>query len=204
MPFNIQSFLTNVKQQGYLKNNFFDVLVQLDSTSVVPRPDNAATPGQLKFRIDGIKLPETLVHCLEVNRYGVGRKFPIPISTIHTETTLSIICDSENVIWPFFVDWKEAVFSSTYDNNNNFPLFVTRYLKEITGTVQVNMYDSTGVSNMNLNMYDCFPMMVTNPQLSWGGHDDLYRIGVTFQCGYYTINDSPTANIQGNQIVSGS
>ena len=137
---------------------------------------------------------------MEVNRYGVGRKFPIPISTIHTETTLSIICDSENVIWPFFVDWKEAVFSSTYDNNNNFPLFVTRYLKEITGTVQVNMYDSTGVSNMNLNMYDCFPMMVTTPQLAWGGHDDLYRIGVTFQVGYYTIDGSPTASIQGTGI----
>ena len=113
MPFNIDSFKSNIDNNGYLKNNQFEVILNPPPVLLDTSLNNLGTPRNvrnitdaLRFRIEQVRVPGVNLLMTDVNRYGVGPTQKQPINAMFNETSFSILVDGYGEIWQLWYNWR--------------------------------------------------------------------------------------------------
>lgn len=207
MAFNINKFLTNVRDFGYLDNNSFEVFVQ--TPTVMTKNGgvlgNQGTPSSFKkisenmsFRIDQVRAPGISIMSLDVNHYGIGPTQKKPVNAQYQEISISMIGDHYCEFWQYWYQWTNAVFQYSSVSGNQAPNYTAEYKEDFSSTIVIMFYDHFGNIIQKLNLFEAFPTAIREFPLSWGD-PNLMRINVQLAYTEYTIEGS---TIQRNQPQS--
>jgi hypothetical protein len=203
MPFNINDFKANIEDYGYLKTNLFEVYVQ---------PPNVLFGGALNsdgdvlqmndlsnlqtFRIDQVRVPGISLASADVSRYGAGPTQKQPFSAQFNETSFSVLCDNQAVVWQYWYNWVRAVyeFNGTEDSGfgeiNRFATHLSEYKSDYATTMQIVMYDQEGNTVQRINLYEAFPTAIRDIPLAWGDDGNMIKIDVNIAFTDFSIVNS--------------
>jgi hypothetical protein len=180
MPFNIDTFKSEIEQNGYMKNNHFRVTLR------PPRIFNqTAVANAISFRAESIKAPGIQLLVADNNRYGVGPTQKQPFSAQYSDNSMSIICDSYGRIWNFWYEWARRIFEFN-GVENGLPNYVTEYKDNYSTTIQVTSYDVSGEPIQEFNMFEAFPTNIGEVGFNWG-NSELTKLNVGFTYSGYTM-----------------
>jgi hypothetical protein len=200
MPFNINSFKTNIEGYGYLKNNHFEVLISPPRILLNGSVNNLGTPttireinNNLKFRIEQVRAPGINLISADINRYGIGPTQKQPFNAQFSETTFSILSDGYGEIWQYWYNWLRAIFefngtdSSRVGPANSVARYTTEYKDNYSTTMQIVIYDTYGNAIQRINLFEAFPTSLREVQLSWGDAQNLLRLNVSITFSEFHI-----------------
>lgn len=207
MAFNINKFLTNVRDFGYLDNNSFEVFVQTPPAMTQNGGvlGNQGSPSSFKkitenmsFRIDQVRAPGISIMNLDVNHYGIGPTQKKPVNAQFQEISISMIGDHYCEFWQYWYQWTRSVFQYTGTSAGQAPTYTAEYKENFSSTIVIMFYDHYGNIIQKLNLFEAFPTAIRELPLSWGD-PNLMRINVQLAYTEYTIEGS---TIQRNQAQS--
>lgn len=198
MAFNINRFLTNIKDYGYIDNNSFEVFVQTPAilTENGGVLNNQGTPASLRkiaenmsFRIDQVRAPGISIINLDVNHYGVGPTQKKPVNAQFQETSISIIGDHYCEFWQYWYQWTRAIYQYNGTSAGQAPTYTADYKDRYSSTISIFIYDHYGNIIQKVNLFEAFPTAIRDFPLSWGD-SNLMRINVQLAYTEYTIENS--------------
>lgn len=185
MPFNINSFKTNIKDYGYLDNNSFEVLVQ------TPRALSAGLSGtqiaqNMSFRIDQVRAPGINLMTADINRYGIGPTQKHVINAQFQEIYFSVLCDEFAEIWDYWYEWTRLCFQYNGTQNGAGPSYTAEYKDNFSSTVVIQIFDHFGNLVRSLNLFEAFPTSLREVPLAYGD-PGLLKINVAMMYTEYTV-----------------
>jgi len=216
MPFNIDSFKSNISKDGYLNNNKYEVIIVPPPMFSVNLARNGirltssyGVANSLRFRIDSIKAPGITILSADNNRYGVGPTQKNPYNVQFNEIGLSFITDKKADLWQFFYQWTREIFQynpadtvlstvggiasafgldlgGIFSNSTNYS---ANYKEDYAALVQIYIYDNFGELAQVVNLYDAFPTAINEVNLGWGNNNQAMRIGVTLTFKEFTMTN---------------
>jgi hypothetical protein len=200
MPFNINSFKSHIDDNGYLKSNQFEVIMNPPPILLNAAINNLGTPQNIRnitdgmrFRIEQVRAPGINLLMTDINRYGVGPTQKQPFNAHFTETNFSILVDGYGEIWQYWYHWLRTIFefngteSARTGDANRIPTYTTRYKSEYSTIMQIIIYDPFGNAIQRVNLYEAFPTALREIPLAWNDAGNLMRLNVTVAYTDYTI-----------------
>jgi hypothetical protein len=202
MPFNIDTFKSNLDEYGYLQNNKYEFIVFPPPMFVgktllnvsVPTTENSSygITNNLRFRIDSVRAPGIQLLSADNNRYGIGPTQKQPFGAQFNELGISFISDAYGELWQYWYNWLREIyqFTGTDGSVNNSATYTSRYKSEYATFAQLFIFNNEGDVVQTFNFYDIFPTTLSEPPLSWSDNNTLLKIGVTLSYKEYTIEGS--------------
>ena len=200
MPFNINAFKSHVEKTGYLKNNQFEVFVQLpqifqnSSLNNLGINTNLKTIGDsLRYRVEQVRVPGINLLSSEISRYGIGPTQKMPHSAHFSEITLSILVDGSAELWQFWYNWIRSIFefngneSSRVGQANRIPTYTNEYKENYSSIVMILVYDNFGNTIQRINLFEAFPTSIREIPLFWGDSQNLMKLSVSLSFSEYTV-----------------
>lgn len=209
MTFNINRIKENISGYGYLKQNKFEVFVQVppflqnSSLNVNGNETNVNTLNDIhRFRIEQVRAPGISLLSSDVRRYGIGPTQKFPYNAQYFDTTFSILVDKNTTIWDFWYNWVNGIFNfnGTEANGTNLisggriPTYTTRYKDVYSTIMMIVLYDDFGNTVKTINLYDAFPSSIREIPLAWNDSQSLLRLSVSITYSSYTIVGSNVEN----------
>jgi hypothetical protein len=215
MPFNINSFKTNIVDYGYLPTNKFELFL---SPPAILRNSNINTLGtdapveriikNHQFRINQIRAPGVNLSVVDNAVYGIGTNQKFPVNAQFNDMSFEIFSDGYGEIWQFWHNWINTIFGFTSTTNaatgqaNKFASYTAKYKDEYSTTIQLRIYDNFGNDIQNFNFFEAFPISLREVPLSWGASNDMIKLTVGLTYKEHTIDGSSvTKNL--NTLNSG-
>lgn len=208
MAFNINKFLTNIRDFGYIDNNSFEVFVQTPPVMTANGGvlGNQGSPSSfakitenMSFRIDQVKVPGISIVASDINHYGIGPTQKKPTNAQYQETNISMIGDHFCEFWQYWYQWTRSVFQYNGTSGGQAPTYTAEYKDQYSSTMSIFIYDHFGNIVQKVNLFEAFPIAIRETPLSWGD-SNLVRINVSIAYTEYTIEGS---TIQRNESQSG-
>ena len=200
MPFNINILKSNIENQGYIKNNAFEVVIVppqvLSNQSINNLGTSIPVPvivRNLKYRIEKLTAPGIALICSDVNRYGVGPTQRMPFAAQYQEISFSILCDGFGDIWQFWHNWLKGIYdfngsdSARVGNASRFASYLTEYKSRYSTTMQIIIYDMYGNAINRVNLLEAFPTSVREIGLSWSDNSNLMKLSVSIAYTEHTL-----------------
>ena len=205
MPFNIDSFKSNIDSYGYLTSNKFEVYISppkiLFNSSInnigTPTPVSRIVDG-LRFRIEQVRVPGVNLLSSDINAFGVGITQKQPFNAQLADTTFSILVDGYGEMWQFWYNWIRQIVqfngteSSRVGNANRIANYTVAYKDDYSTIMQIVIYDTFGNAIQRVNLYEAFPTSLREVPLAWGDNSNLMRIAVSVTFSEFTLNGSVT------------
>jgi hypothetical protein len=180
MPFNIDTFKSEIEQNGYMKNNHFRVALR------PPRIFNdVATANALSFRAESIKIPGVQILTADNNIYGVGMTQKQPYNSQLQDNSMTVLCDSYGRIWNFFYEWARRITNFNGQDNAVATYFV-EYKDNYATTIQITTYDVAGEQIQEFNLFDAFPTSIAETNMNWG-NSEVTKLNIGFSYSGYNI-----------------
>ena len=199
MPFNINTFKTNIEDFGYLKTSYFQVTITpppILQDSANYNNNEAASINtiiqNISFRGDQIKIPGIVLNTVDINRYGVGPTQKMPISAQFDEISFSMISDDSGDIWQFWHNWAKGIFDFTgaayasKGNPNRLATYTNEYRDNYATTIEIKIFDDYGNLAQTIDLYEAYPSAVRDVPFSWGDQNIL-KVNVNLTFKEYTI-----------------
>jgi hypothetical protein len=209
MPFNINSFKTNVSDFGVLPTNKFELYVSPPNLLINNEINNLGkgaavrdTINMLKFRSESLNAPGIALRTANINRYGIGpeQKYPVNAQQF-ADMQISIISDRYGDIWQFWYNWIRAVwqFNGVEDGtatgkSSRFATYTAEFKDEYSTTMQLLIYDTFGKVQQTINLYEAYPTTLREIGFDWSDDDNLLRINVSISYKDYTLVGSTIKN----------
>lgn len=202
MSFNVSNFKQNVDYYGYIKNNKFEVYVQVPKfmSGKTMRLDNKLIPVRqignlLKYRIEQVRTPSVSLISVDTNRYGIGPTQKMPFNAQFFDTTFSILLDRNTDLWDFWYNWTNAIFNfNGQEQNGNaifkggrIPSYTVEYKDEYASNMMIVIYDDRGRMVKTINLYEAFPSSIREVQLAWNDNINLMRLQITVTYSSYSF-----------------
>lgn len=203
MPFNLNTFKSEISTNGILHSHNFEVMLTLPGiigTTVGgggTALDTTTAANMLLLRAEAIRIPGILLKTADVARYGVGPNSKWPFSAGFVDTSFTFICDREGSLWTMFYLWMNAIFGFSGADTaatggggggatavNTTATYQVAYKDDyVAPTMSYLIYTSTGELAQTLNFYDGYPVSMNDMPLEWGETNNLLRvtIGMTFR-----------------------
>lgn len=131
----------------------------------------------LNLRCENTQLPGRTFATTEQKTYGPIEKYPY-LNT-YTDIDFTFIVDDDMQQKILFDAWLNFI-NPLYNNN-------IRYKQEYATILTVNQYDVTNKLSYSVNLYDAFPISISQMDLDWSG-DGYHKLGVTFAYTYWQNN----------------
>lgn len=219
MPFNINSFKTNINSFGYLPSNKFEVYLRPPDILLNNAINIAGTDTEvadivelLKFRVESIKAPGITLISADVAKYGIGPTQKMPFNAQMGEITLSILSDGYGDLWRFWHNWIRGIFefngldSAQGNQANKLPSYTVEYKNNFSTVMQLIIYDMFGNAINKINMYEVFPTAMKDIELNWSETNSLLRLEINLSFTEFTIIGNSIKNDEyfTNQRLSNS
>jgi hypothetical protein len=200
MPFNINSFKSNVKDYGYLKTNLFEVYINPPRILLGKMINNTGTEASVKaindmqrFRIDQVRAPGISLASADVSRNAVGPTQKQPYNAQYSELSFSILCDAKGFVWHYWYNWLNSIFEfNAYEDSNlavinQLPSYASEYKDNYATTMQIVIYNQTGGIAQRINILEAFPTALREVAFAWGDNGNMVKINVSISYSYYTM-----------------
>lgn len=208
MPFNINSFKTNISDFGVLPTNKFELYVNPPNALINNNINNMDkevnvrdTISMMKFRSETLNAPGIALLTAPINRYGLGTPQKYPVNALFSDISLTIISDRYGDIWQFWYNWIRTVWQftgvedgSATGKSSRFATYTAEYKDEYSSTMQILIYDAFGKVQQTINLYEAYPVTMKDVALSWDSTDDLMKINVNITYKDYTLVGSTINN----------
>lgn len=208
MPFNIDSFKSNLESYGYLKRNSFEVGVQtpnfMAGGSVISNNNSQTNletiKRMLKFRIDQVSIPGVSILSGDTPIYGVGPTQKMPYGAFFHDISFSVLLDKKAELYDFWYNWVRYVFefNGAEAPGQRTPAFSTRYKDDYSSMMQLLIYDDEGNIAKRVNLYEAFPSSVREVPVSWNDNGDLLRIAVSITYSHFSVEGSDISTPNSN------
>ena len=208
MPFNINTFISDYKKNGYLQNNSFQVFIPsppiLQDSAINNNGtliDPKAMTRELTFRAESFKAPGMILsdHNL-VQRYGVGIPQKYPANARVTDGKLIFVSDKYGSLWQFWYHWVNGIFGFAGADNatgstvvNSTASYQLEYKSKYAVTITVLVYNKTGKVAQTINLYNCYPTALQDVPLSWS-NQELMKLTVDITFRDFSIQGAGTVH----------
>lgn len=180
---SLQNFISEVKNNGLMKNTHFGVLINIPTNSKNEPiiKDSVASAAQLKSYImfcDSTSLPGTSLSTVDVSPYGEIREQPT--QRIYDPVSLSFYVDADLKIKRFFDLWINYIINPITRNH--------AYYNDYTTTVEIYVFDTEHNEKYKVTLFECYPKSVSEIQMSYGA-EGIMKLNVAMQYRYYRVWD---------------
>jgi hypothetical protein len=183
MPFNIDTFKSNLEDYGYLQNNKYEARIfapNFLSGANGALTSNERVANSLRFRIDSVRAPGIQLLSADNNRYGVGPTQKQVMSAQFNEMSISILADGYGEIWQFWYDWIRGIYEFTSDSaTNRQGIYASRYKNDYSSIMEIIVYNNVGEIVKTFNIIDVFPTSLNEVSLSWNDTNQPLRLGIS-------------------------
>ena len=209
--FNIDTFKGNIFKTGILRDNKFEVLIEVPRFLVTQQASGlTATPfnttsSELRFWCEAADIPGIQVATHEVRRYGYGPFERKPFNVTFTQSSMVILGDAGGRNWDLFQKWIQYIHNFDYARQGNnggiglggLGVFETNY-KGTAGdsyatNITVIVYDDAGKEKIKVKLIDAYPTFLGDIKLNWSNTNGFMRIPVTFT--FFTWTNELTGNV---------
>lgn len=218
MAFNVANFASNLGQHGILHANKFEVEI---ANKIIPSSGSTTIFDYMKShnnlnaqniqsfdggllihrdRIESIKLPGLTVDTFQSRRYGVGPQISSGTNIRFDPISISVVADRDMKLYNFFYIWLSTVFSfdgnfNLSNNLSNNPSFTTEYKERYSTDISVKIFDTSGNVKSKYQFFDAFPTGLSDPSLSWGNTNTLYKFDVNFSYTNWTLTNNNSTQL---------
>jgi hypothetical protein len=196
MTFNLNKFLTNIRDFGYIDNNAFSVMVQTPPIMAGGFLNNQGTDTSIykiaenmSFRIDQVRAPGVSLFTADVQRYGIGPTQKQTINSQFQEVNISMLGDHYCEFWQFWYNWTRAIFQFNGTSAGQAPNYTAEYKDQYSSTIVIFIHDHYGNNIQKINLFEAFPTAIREFPLSWGD-PNLLKINVSIAYTEYTIENT--------------
>ena len=168
-------------QQDLARPNRFDVNINIPLV-LIPYISSARS---LNYRCEAAQLPGRTIATTEQRTYGPIEKYPY-LNT-YGDIDLTFIVDDDMQQKIVFDAWLNFI-NPLYNNN-------MRYKQEYATILTINQYDVTNNLTYSVNLYDAYPVSVSQMDLNWSG-DGSHKLTVTFAYTYWQNNSVQALGMQ--------
>lgn len=183
MPFNIDTFKSNITDYGYLQNNKYEARVFAPpflSNTNGQLTSNDRISNNLRFRIDSVRAPGIQILSADNNRYGVGTTQKQVMNAQFNDINISVISDGSGEIWQFWYDWIRGIYQFTSDaGTNQQASYASRYKDDYSSTMEILVYDNIGEVIKTFTLLKVFPTSINEVPLSWNDMNQPLRFGIS-------------------------
>jgi len=202
--FNIGAFISEIKTRGVMRTQFFHV--DIGVPKYMQNMYNLAEKDSISMRCEATALPGIdLADGFGGPRAGYGVKEYIPYNVEHKAINFTFILDQETRVHDFFMRWINCIVN--YNNNYgtslnskvdhggiNFNTYEVGYKEDYASTMNVYTYNPNGDETFNVQLFQAFPISVSEVPMTWNDTDKIGRLTVpiTFKSFKYQTNLSTT------------
>lgn len=196
--FDIKEFKSYIGNTGTLPTNRYYVgipvpRVLFNSQLVVNNVQRRMTQftEDLQFRAEAVRAPGVTINMTNVNRYGVGPIQKFPYNAQFTDTSMTFLADKESLVWIFFYNWMNNVFSFSQDESpdGNYARFRSNYMMDYVVDIKIYVYDYDGKLSTTVELIDAYPISMNDVNLAWGDNNQAKKITVSFAFNYWRMAD---------------
>jgi len=193
MPFNVNNFIGNLNKSGVLRNNLYDISIELPSIFRTSGQGTRALTSKItnfddiiKFRSEEVTLPGINLDVTETRRYGVGPQIKNATNVNFSNISIGFIETKKHEIYKFFYEWLTTIFDFTGAGkiilDSAIPRYNVEYKKYYATNMRINVYSgepdvSSPVSIVVIK--DVFPVAMSEKTLSWGDTNSLYKVNIS-------------------------
>lgn len=189
--FSINAFRSEIHSKGVMRPQYFHVEIHRpktlekaysDITNIALRCESTVLPG-IDLQ-DGYNGP----------RAGYGVKEYIPYNVDHKPINFTFIMDEGTYVQDFFLRWMNSIVnfnnqtsSSTvnkdvihysYRGSKLYDAYEVGYKDDYSTIVSIYGYNPLGEQTFNVNLYQAFPISISDVQLTWNDTDQIGRLTV--------------------------
>lgn len=205
MAFNINSFITNMKRDGF-RPNLFEILITLPGTLNIGSPNNTGAGGvnvsQFTFKAKATAIPGSTIGVAPLSYFGRAAKFAG--NRVFDNWTVSVIMDETDFATQgtrgMFENWS-ALINKHVQNSRSAGLVEPSQVGYF-GRGEIIPYSKDGKDlNARYYMEGCFPIDIGPMPLDWGDNDRIAEFNVTFafqwwnSLGATAVNDATTPGL---------
>ena len=190
MVFNINEFKSNIAVNGgLLKNNRFAVLISKPNCL----PASFSDLNSLAFYAESASVPGMALQSAEMRREGIGNLEKTPWGAAFTDINISFRIDQKTKVWNFFQVWMNKIYDFDISMENRARSYYEMEYKDNYATMMTifvyNEIDSGAAPIISIDLYDAFPISISDMQMNWGGAD-IMKLNVTFNFKSWSLRES--------------
>lgn len=210
MTFDINSFKSELNQNGYIKPHDYNLLIYLPpimagstlfGSTGVSASASSVVP-LLSMRVNECRSPLLTLVSSDVSRYGIGPTQKMPHNAQFQDMWISIICDKYGTIWNFWHTWLNSIFSFSPIYNaqtgtpyNSVASYTTEYKSNYSSNMLLNIYDQMAGTILEFNMSMAFPIQMREVALSWNSQNEIVLLNIDLTYKDYSIVGSSMTSI---------
>lgn len=181
MAFNINSFVSNLKNDGF-RPNLFEVTIALPT---------GVNTSQFTFKATATNIPGSSVGTAVLNYFGRQAKFAG--NRVFDNWTVNVIMDEQdfesNGVRGMFEQWSSLL--STHVGNVRAEQYVEPSGEGYHGEAIIQPFGKAGNKlATQYKMSGCYPTDIGAMPLDWGSNDNIATFPVTFAFQWWTSSAS--------------
>lgn len=181
MAFNINNFISNMKEDGF-RPNLFEVTITLPT---------AVNSSQFTFKATATNIPGSSVGTAVLNYFGRQAKFAG--NRVFDNWTVNVIMDEMDFestgTRGMFEEWSSLI--NTHQGNVRDAQYVSPDSNGYFGEGSIQPYGKAGNPlKTTYKMSGCYPVDIGPMPLDWGSNDTIATFPVTFAFQWWTSSAS--------------
>lgn len=199
MPFNIAEFQANIAAGGgFMKKNKFLVNIT-PPTSILGRSAGGTSlysvGRTLEFYAESASIPGISLQTSELRRQGVGNLEKAVYGAALTDVDIRFTIDQYTENFKFFQMWMDTIYNYNPSRGTEYEM---EYKDSYCTTLTIFVYNEIEPEQpiMILDLYDAFPVSISDIGLDWGG-SDIMKLNVRFNFLSWSERNTQGMGIRG-------
>jgi len=180
--FDISDFRTEINTKGILQNNRFVCIFSVPK-KLKEKYNYQDGEDFLTLRCETVTVPGQNFFTQDVKRYGYGQIERKPYLPTFNPMKMVFVTDRSAKIIKFFEDWAQSMVNHDVDVSlGEDKSYLVGYKEDyICPVLQIFVYDENNKLVFMARAFDCFPITISEYDVSWTSQNDLIRLSVSMQ-----------------------
>jgi hypothetical protein len=187
--FEISNFRTEIDQNGVLNNNRFISFIAIPKGLTSQYADVAKTSGYYQdnqdyvtLRCETVTIPGQNFFTQDLRRYGYGQVEKKPYLPTFNPMKMVFLVDRRGKIIKFFNDWANLMVNHNVEYTEREKTYLVGYKDQyISPVIRTFVYDEHNNPVFISKTFECFPLTVSEYDVSWASQNDFIRLSVSMQ-----------------------
>jgi hypothetical protein len=207
--FDISNFKTEISQNGVLQNNRFLSVIAVpkglrSSLYAEQNQPGGYYPDNQDFitiRCETVTIPGQNFFTQDLKRYGYGQIEKNPYLPAFNPMKMVFLVDRNAKIIKFFNDWANLVVNHDYEYTQREKQYLVQYKDTyISPSIRTHVYNEFNKLVFVSKTFECFPLTISEYDVSWASQNDFIRLSVSMQFVHATkefVGETKTPVVEG-------